>query len=145
MKKMSKLFAAAMMAMAAFGSAQAMDLTVFEGTETSRLDPINIYYYDTSNNHSQVIFPESALTEMIGCEINSLKFYLDRNISVTKDGLLQISLGVTEQDRYSSSAYVTEGLTVVTNYTIPNGVSELDVARDARFAIQQRIERTLQA
>ena len=26
-----------------------------------------------------------------------------------------------------------------------NGVSELDVARDARFAIQQRIERTLQA
>ena len=133
MKKMSKLFAAAMMAMAAFGSAQAMDLTVFEGTETSRLDPINIYYYDTSNNHSQVIFPESALTEMIGCEINSLKFYLDRNISVTKDGLLQISLGVTEQDRYSSSAYVTEGLTVVTNYTIPNGVSELEITFDQPY------------
>ncbi len=130
---MSKLFAAALMSLAAFGSAQAMDLTVFDGTETSRLEPINIYWYDNSNNHSQVIFPESALTEMVGCEINSLKFYLDRNISVTKDGLLQISLGVTEQDRYSSSTYVSEGLTVVTNYTIPNDVSELEITFDQPF------------
>ncbi len=133
MKKMSKLFAAALMSLAAFGSAQAMDLTVFDGTETSRLEPINIYWYDNSNNHSQVIFPESALTEMVGCEINSLKFYLDRNISVTKDGVLQISLGVTEQDRYTSSAYLTEGLTVVTNYTIPDGVSELEITFDQPF------------
>ena len=130
---MSKLFAAALMSLAAFGSAQAMDLTVFDGTEISRLEPINIYYYDYSNNHSQVIFPESALTEMVGCEINSLKFYLDRNISVTKDGVLQISLGVTEQDRYTSSAYLTEGLTVVTNYTIPNGVSELEITFDQPY------------
>ncbi len=134
MKKMSKLFAAALMSLAAFGSAQAMDLTVFEGTETSRLDPINIFYYDYQDNHSQVIFPESALTEMLGCEINSLKFYLDRNISVNIAGVQKISLGITEQDRYSSSTYVSDGLTVVAaDYTIPDGVSELEITFDQPF------------
>ena len=133
MKKMSKLFAAALMSLAAFGSAQAMDLTVFDGTETSRLEPINIYWYDYQDNHTQVIFPESALTEMLGCEINSLKFYLDRNISVNIAGVQKISLGITEQDRYTSSTYVSEGLAVVTNYTIPNDVSELEITFDQPF------------
>ena len=133
MKKMSKFFAAGLMTMAAFGPAQAMDLTVFDGSETSRLEPINIYWNDYADNHSQVIFPGTALTEMVGCEINSIKFYLDRNISVTSDGQHRISMGVTEQDRYTSSEYVSAGLTELTVYTIPTDVSELEITFDQPF------------
>ena len=130
---MSRFFAAAVMALAAFVSAQALELTVFDGTETSRYDPINIYYNNLSF-HSQVIFPESALAKMVGCEINSIKFYLDRTIEVTNSGLLRISMGMTDKDRFDNGQdCITEGLTPLTDLTIPNGISELKITFDQPF------------
>lgn len=129
---MYRLLATALMAMAAFVSAQALELTVFDGEIKNTYVPIDIKHYDY-NGHSQVIFPKSALAEMVGSEINSIKFYLDRTINVTKDGLVRISMGVTDQDRFNFSEYISSEMTVLTNYSVPNGVSELVITFDQPF------------
>ena len=120
------------MALAAFVSAHALEMTVFDGASMNSTVPIDIdhYYF---NGHSQVIFPESALTEMVGSEINSMKFYLDRTINVTNDGLVRISMGVTNQDRFYFTEYISADMTVLTNYSVPNGVSELVITFDQPF------------
>ena len=133
MKKMSKLFAAALMSLAAFGSAQAMDLTVFDGTATSRTSPINVYYYDTPGSQSQVIFPASDLTEMVGCEINSMKFYLNNAPTVTSEGEIRISLGYVDVIEFPNTSFFTEGLTQVATYVIPSGATELLITFDTPF------------
>lgn len=130
---MSKLFAAALMSLAAFGSAQAMDLTVFDGTATSRTSPINVYYYDTPNSQSQVIFPASDLTEMVGCEINSMKFYLNNAPTVTSEGEIRISLGYVDVIEFPNTSFFTEGLTQVATYVIPSGATELLITFDTPF------------
>ena len=130
---MSKLFAAALMSLAAFGSAQAMDLTVFDGTATSRTSPINVYYYDTPGSQSQVIFPASDLTEMVGCEINSMKFYLNNAPTVTSEGEIRISLGYVDVIEFPNTSFFTEGLTQVATYVIPSGATELLITFDTPF------------
>ena len=130
---MSKFFAAALMSLAAFGSAQAMDLTVFDGSETSRTSPINVYYYDTPGSRSQVIFPASELTEMEGCEINSIKFYLDNPATVTSEGEIRISLGGVDTDTYSTASFFEVDMVQVATYVIPSGTTELLITFDTPY------------
>ena len=133
MKKMSKFCAAALMAMATFGSAQAMDLTVFEGSATSRTSPINVYYYDTPGSQSQVIFPASELTEMVGCEINSMKLYLNNAPTVTSEGEIRISLGNVDVIEFPNTNFFSTDLTQVATYVIPSGATELLITFDTPF------------
>jgi hypothetical protein len=49
-------------------------LTVYEGTTTNNRIPAYIYYFDDFTK-SQVVFPSSALNDMVGATINSVTFY----------------------------------------------------------------------
>jgi hypothetical protein len=55
MKKSFKLMSAALLALASFVSAQAAEITLFEGTATCEEVPVRSYYYDTYDYPVQTI------------------------------------------------------------------------------------------
>ena len=102
MKKLFTLFAA--VAMMSFG-AQALELTVADGTATNSHYPMYALYYDTQNTQSQVIYPAEMLTELVGAEITELKFY-SRDAILVRNGNLQYSLKVVDQDEFATAVPV---------------------------------------
>ena len=107
MKKLFTLVAAAMMLF----SASAETLTVYDGTDYLAAVPFNGSWVDEVGNKTQVLFPAEDLTEMVGKTITSMTFYTEPEGCKLDGGLLNISLGETEDSVISD--YITEGLTLV--------------------------------
>lgn len=132
MKNLFGLLIVVLMSMAMFSSAQAADLTVYEGTATDRTIPINTYYLESVGTQSQVIFPAENLTEMIGRPITSMRFYVN-GMTDASGGQVAVSLGIVEQRDFSTNQFVTEGLTRVATISIPNGVTDVVIPFDEPF------------
>ena len=134
MKKSFKLLFAALFALASFTSAQAAELTVFEGTATNTKVPIYGMYMDTQGTRVQVMYPESALTDMVGLPINSVKFYTDADGITLTGGNVEVLVGTTTQTAFpSSGATPIEGLTHVANITLNPGDTELLIKFEEPF------------
>ena len=134
MKKCFKLMSAALMALAMFAPAQAAELTVFDGNATSRTTPINGYWLDAAETQTQVIYPESALTEMVGRPINSIKFYMDNTVDCS-GGVINISLGIVGQSQFTENTFFT-GLTQVATYSFNTGDTEVLITFDEPFVYE---------
>lgn len=134
MKKSFKLFAAALMALGMFVPAQAAELTLFDGTATSRTAPINVYWFDDAGTQTQVIYPEDELAPLKGRPINSMKFYFD-GVTTCSDEAIRISLGTYEYDAFQSNEFLTD-LTPVATISMEAGITELLITFDEPFVYE---------
>jgi len=78
-------------------------LTVANGTVTNEKVPFYCYYLDQIQ-HTQIIYPSTMLTEMIGKEISKMEFYM----SSTPTGLssqLSITLGISSASQFEGTSF----------------------------------------
>ena len=80
-------------------------LTVADGTETNGYVPFYGYYMD-SEEHTQIIFPDSMLADMQGYAITQMEFYLSSNPSFTST--ITISLGISTNSSFSGETFDNE-------------------------------------
>lgn len=129
MKKGFKLFAAALIALSSFMSAQADEITLFDGTDQSEYAPIYGYNNDSEGNISQTIIHESYLEGLQGADITALKFYIaDAAGNGMTSGTYAVSIGTTEQNTMYTTPL--EGLTQVAEITMVGGDTEIVVNFD---------------
>lgn len=106
-------------------------LTLFEGDELSNTAPINLVYFDELGTRTQIVYPASSLSEMVGEVINTMKFYTSEPITEA-GGQLLVSVGETEKSDYYDANYV-EGLTQVATFSMTSGVSEIEIVFDTPY------------
>ena len=136
MKKCFKLLSAALIALASFVPAQAVELTVFDGTATNECVPVRSYYYDTQDYPVQTIMPEAQLEDMVGGTISSMKFYIaTEGGNLMNGGKLAVSIGTTEMNSFYQSL-ITEGLTKVAEITMTPGETEVVVNFNTPWAYE---------
>ena len=131
MKKSFKLFAAALFALSSFVSAQANEITLFDGTATSEFSPIYGYNNDSEGNINQTILPAASLEGLVGADISALKFYVaDAAGNGMTSGTYEVSIGTTETNVFYNNGSPIEGLTKVAQITMVGGDTEIVVNFD---------------
>ena len=99
MKIILSLIALAFVAIAA----QAGELTVFDGTDQNQYIPFRATYLDWSPYYGEVIYPAAEITDLVGQDITSVKFYVANETgNVMNGGELSLYLGTTTQDVFPS-------------------------------------------
>ena len=96
------------------------NVTVAEGTATGKL-PVYLYYLD-GTNHGQVIYTADMLGLSPGSKIKAITFYSNNDLnpsssSGTEVNTITLKLGETNQTEYSSTTFLSDGLTVVATKT----------------------------
>ena len=91
-------------------------VTVADGSDTGKL-PVYLYYLD-GTNHGQVIYTADMLGLSPGSKIKSITFYSNNALSPssssgTEVNTVTMKLGETNQTTYSSTTFLSSGLTVV--------------------------------
>ena len=132
MTNVFKLFVAALMALGMILPAQAAELTLFDGSNSVNTVPINIYWLDSPGTTTQVIYPESSLAGLVGCPINSMKFYLS-NATNASGGIIHISLGTVDTDRFEENAFFSVDMTQVATYSFAGGETEVLITFDEPY------------
>ena len=131
MKKSFKLLSAALMALAMCVSAQANELTLFDGGAVSENIPFRATYYDWAPYLGQVIYPADALTAMVGEDISAMKFYIaNENGNVMDGGKLAVYVGTTTMTSFYSSFISEDDLTKVAEISMTRGEAEVVVNFD---------------
>lgn len=82
----------------------ATDLVVCDTTDYASYVPLYCLDIDIVNTESQVIYPEEALTRMMGTEIHSLKFHTKKEVQMD-GGTIQLSFKIVK-----NTAFATEQL-----------------------------------
>ena len=125
MKKLLSIFVLAAVAFAA----QAVDVTVFDGTDQNEYIPFRATYFDWSPYYGEVIYPAAEITELVGKDITSVKFYVANETgNVMNGGELSLYLGTTTQDAFggwSPSLIPADDLTLVSATAMTRGDSEI--------------------
>ncbi len=127
---MKKLFLTMLLSLACLLGASAQTLTVCDGTDTNVYVPIYGYYVDTPGAKSQVLYPASELTSMVGKKITDITFYANGNI--TFSGGEQV-VKVAELESSEMPGIVTEGLTTVFTGTVTRNGSQMTIHFDAPY------------
>lgn len=106
MKKVNRLFVAALMALASLLPIQAEEVVVADGYKSSSEFPVVMRYYNqnTIKNFTQMIYPASMLNELNGKKINSLKFFVNEPFQRIYGGNIQLSLKVVEDNVFNPYA-----------------------------------------
>lgn len=88
------------------------ELTVFEGTATSREAPMYVYFFD-DYTRAQTVYPATELVDMVGAEITAIKFYTtSSNIPYTAVSSFDIYLTEVEGTSISSFVDRSDAITV---------------------------------
>ena len=116
------------LALAALGnSLHAETLEICNGSVTNGQVPLYGTYFDDNYQLSQMIYPESLLTEMIGGRITSLTFYSNNadNLSALTGGSFNIRVGMTSISTFNATpSRITSGMELVaSNKVVSNCVS----------------------
>ena len=77
-------------------------LTVADGTGTNSEIPFYGLYADDNYQHTQTIYPSSMLTNMQGCQITKLTYYLSSSVTKSFGSTFQVRLGTTNNSAFSS-------------------------------------------
>ena len=112
--------------------AHATDLTVFNGNQVSPYVPLPTASYNQGGTRGQVIYPASALEEMVGQSINGFTMYVNAEGCKMNGGLLRVSMGEVEYTEFSGTTFAT-GLTVVAMTEMIAGVYEVDIVFDEPY------------
>lgn len=94
------------------------NVTVAEGTATGYL-PVYTYYLDCVN-HGQMIYPTDMLGLNPGSKIKAITFYSNSALTLrngTDDNTVTLKLGETSNTAYSSTTFISSGLTTVATLT----------------------------
>ncbi|MBP5560487.1 MAG: hypothetical protein J6X70_01600 [Muribaculaceae bacterium] len=132
MKKLLLMF----MAAASISMAAQETLTVADGTDTHSWFPYaSSRYWSIVGSRSQVLYPADMLTDMIGADITSMKFYVvwDNGMWMS-GGKSRISLATTTKTKLWNS-FEEDGLTVVASNVpgpLPN-TYEVEIVFDKPF------------
>ena len=134
---MKKFFSFLFVAVVAF-AAQATELTVYQGNATNAKVPLYGMYLDSPGTQVQVMYPESALSDMVGQPINSVKFYItNTNGNPLSGGSVEVLVGTTTQTAYPSySASPITGLTHVANISMTAGETEILINFEEPFVYE---------
>lgn len=129
MKKVNRLFVAALMALASLLPVQAEEVVVADGHHYSSQFPVVMRYYNqnTIKNFTQMIYPASMLNELNGKKINSMKFFVNEPFQKIYGGNIQLSLKVVEDNEFNPDAADPsfKGMTVVAQGAPVRGETEL--------------------
>ena len=113
-------------------SINAASLTVFDGNQVSPYVPLPTASYGESGTRGQVIYPASALEDMIGQPINGFTLYINDEGCKMNGGTLRISAGIADTTVFTSEAYLT-GLTRVALVEMKSGLTVMDIDFDEPF------------
>ena len=80
------------------------ELTVFEGTETSREVPMYVYYFDDFTR-AQTVYPATELEDMAGGQITAIKFYTTSD-DIPYATVSTFNIYLTEVEDASISSFV---------------------------------------
>ena len=131
---MKKLLLTLTLLAASMSLAGQQTLTVAVGTNLNNWVPLSTgKYWSMPGSRAQVMYPADSLTAMIGSDITSMKFYVNRDGGMyISGGKYSISLGTTTQNQLFNFA---EGLTTVaTNISGPEPETyEIEMAFDEPF------------
>ena len=128
MKKFFTLFTAVLVAF----SATAANVTVAEGTTENTKLPVNGYYCDVLENHTQVIYPAADLTTVQGHNISALTFYAKS--SAISWGAAEFVVKVAEVEDASLSGFLTPSFTEVFAGKLAIASSFLEITFATPFA-----------
>ena len=84
MNKKTLLSLMMLLCFAFIGVARAQEVTVYDGTSTSRNVPAYVYFFDDFTR-SQFVIPNADLADMIGSPITSMTFYTESNFPYTTE------------------------------------------------------------
>ena len=104
----------------------AADITVFDGTQVSVYVPLPTASYNEGGTRGQVIYPASALEDMVGQPINGLTFYVNDEGCKMNGGTLRVSMREVENTAFSSKTFFS-GLTTVAMIEMTYGQHEIDI------------------
>ena len=77
-------------------------LTIADGTGTNSEIPFYGLYSDDNYQHTQTIYPASMLTNMQGCQITKLTYYLSSSVTKSYGSTFQVRLGTTTNTAFGS-------------------------------------------
>ena len=136
MKKFLVLIAVAAMTLVA----QALELTVADGTDRNENIPFRAAYFNYPPYFGQVIYPADQLTELVGKDITALTFYIaNEGGNVMNGGELSFQLGVVDVSEFSMTSpfrIPEDMLTLVGVKSMTPGESEIVVNFDTPFAYE---------
>lgn len=108
-----------------------LEFTVCDGTGVNNKLPFNGVYFSDAGTYGQMIYPADMLTDIAGSKIVALSFYTNKP-TVLKDGTVQLSLKVTDQTEFATTAAVTE-MTAVASMALVKGVEVITFEFDSPF------------
>lgn len=109
-------------------SAWAEELTVYNGTGSSTYYPVHGNYADTSGSLSEYIIPSSALSDMTGCTISKMSFYISSVAAAKWTSTFTVYMKEIENSSYESSSAIGDaGATVVYVGVLDGTASIMDV------------------
>ena len=113
--------------------AYAETLTVNDGVSSSCYVPINSPDYNVVDTRSQMIYPATELTAMVGQPINGITFYINNDGNQMNGGVLRLSIGETSKTVYTSATAYIYGLTPVANVSMNRGETSIVIDFDAPY------------
>ena len=116
------------MTLSGTSSVWADELTVFDGTGLSTYYPVHGNYADTEGSLSEFIVPSTALSDMNGCTISKMTFYISSVAAAKWTSTFTVYMKEIEGSVYeSSSAIGDDGATVVYVGELDGTASTMDV------------------
>ena len=116
------------MTLSGTSSVWADELTVFDGTESSTYYPVHGNFADTEGSLSEFIVPSTALSDMNGCTISKMTFYISSVAAAKWTSTFTVYMKEIEGSVYeSSSAIGDDGATVVYVGELDGTASTMDV------------------
>lgn len=113
--------------------AQTNSTTVADGSTTSSYIPIWGSYM-SSWMHTQMIYPESMLADLVGGTISELSFYTSAPaFNYNWEAPVRIQLGITQNSTYSSADYLTDAMATVYVGTISVVMGTMNIVFDSTF------------
>lgn len=106
----------------------AADITVFDGNQVSVYVPLPTAAYNEGGTRGQVIYPATALQDMVGQPINGFTLYINDEGCKMNGGTLRVSLGEVENTVFSTTTFVNVStLTTVALVGMNYGLHEIDI------------------
>ncbi|MCR4811248.1 MAG: fibronectin type III domain-containing protein [Bacteroidales bacterium] len=104
MKKLMLFMLAALLGIVAANAQGTGTIVVADGTATNSNVPFYGTFADDNYQRSQVIYPESILSDITGAEIQGITWYLN-SAAVAFNGTFELKIGISDANAFASAAF----------------------------------------
>ena len=113
--------------------AQTNSTTIADGTATSSYIPIYGSYM-SSWLHTQIIYPENMLADLVGGTISEISFYTSAPaFNYAWQAPMRVKMGLTESNSFTSADYLTDSLETVYLGTLEVVSGVMNIVFDTPF------------